>query len=639
VAKYGTFKYGDGTKYGAGEQTANLRWGFIVAWDGYYGWGNEANRMVGLTVRRGRPNLLRGNGKGFEPFHPGTFTATLDNEDGRYDPFNTSSPLYPNVTPGKFCRLVVYDETLDAQYSLMHGIVKDIQPIRQGSVERVRIVVEDGLDWLSTKWVYYGLTQNVAKGFAPAQILSRVEWPTAHWGSSITNDPALQDYWWAWNQNAHEALQEWSTGEAAVAFHSRDGDLVWRPKLYPYHRSLTLDQSDILDEIGRPQPWEAIINNVRTEVRTKKVDAGPYTLWSLSDTITLDNGETFYVEPMFKYEEWTPCGGAVTFTHTVNAQADGGGADLTSNCPLWFDAHIGEGARLSVTNNSGSNGHIIALYASGQAIYPPHVDTIISEDVPSQGAYGERTLVMDSRWIEDPAEAQVLTDWLLDELKDPEVLPIIQVEGRSHEQFYPDLWDRIVLNVSELSIADREYRVGEIEHQWLSENGQSVRTTFRLEPYLFYNVTEDVVTFSGMYAYDTLSALADQTTVNVTAQLDEIYDTDDFFDGTTVTIPSTGYYMLNAHFHMTMLGAVTGNNMYVEFYNATTAEIIARGREPMGPHAVFIEEYANLCITYLLTEGDEIQVRAYQNNEPADLNIPGIGIGGRAHLHISKLGE
>ncbi|NVM23894.1 MAG: hypothetical protein HWN68_19210, partial [Desulfobacterales bacterium] len=68
MAKYGTFKYSE-EKYGTEAQDANLRWTFIVAWDGYYGWGNEAERMVDFTVERGRQRMLGRNG--LEPFLPG----------------------------------------------------------------------------------------------------------------------------------------------------------------------------------------------------------------------------------------------------------------------------------------------------------------------------------------------------------------------------------------------------------------------------------------------------------------------------------------------------------------------------------------------------------------------------------------
>ena len=98
MAKFGTFKYAEDV-YGDGRQ-ADIQFGFIVKWDGSYYGDNEANRMVSLNVRRGRPAMLAPGGRGFQPFQPGQAFAVFDNEDGRYDPFNASSPLYPHVTPG-----------------------------------------------------------------------------------------------------------------------------------------------------------------------------------------------------------------------------------------------------------------------------------------------------------------------------------------------------------------------------------------------------------------------------------------------------------------------------------------------------------------------------------------------------------
>jgi hypothetical protein len=41
---------------------------------------------------------------------------------------------------------------------------------------------------------------------------------------------------------------------------------------------------------------------------------------------------------------------------------------------------------------------------------------------------------------------------------------------------------RVDLNLATPGISGY-YRIGKIEHRWLRENGQAVRTTYRLEPY------------------------------------------------------------------------------------------------------------------------------------------------------------
>ena len=547
MALYSTFKYGDGTKYGAGEQTANLRWGFIVAWDGFYGWGNEANRMVDLSVRRGRSSLIAAGGQGFAPFPPGEATVILDNSDGRFDPFNVSSPLYPNVAPGKFVRISIRDEANSANFQIMRGVISDIQPVKRRDTQQVRITIVDGLRWLKDRIIRVGLKQSITKSNPPDTVLNFADWPESEWAKSITIDSDIQTYWWAWNQNAYEALREWNTAESAVSFHSRDGMFVWRPRDYEHLRSTTLNQADLLDDIARPQPWEIVRNNVRVNVQTKILDPINDVIWRQRDTPAIAAGETFYVEPIFKYQEWQPCGAGIGFQFTVNTQADGGGADLSADCKLVFLAAIGEGARLWLTNNSGTDGFITLFTATGDVIYPPNVDWRESDDEASQASFGPRTLAINSRWIESSVDAQSMGDWILSELKDPSVQPIVQLEDQPTLQFTPDLWDRIILNAATLGISSRQYRVGQIAHQTTSQSCQGVLTTLRLEPYL--QEGEETMSYRGVQVFTTGETITNNTATDV-EWTNEDHDITAWHSAGTnperVTVPAhfDGYYAL-----------------------------------------------------------------------------------------------
>ena len=91
-AKYGSFKYGI-------TDNPNVGWRFLVKWDDQF-WTPEANRVLDLVITRGRDNMMSGD-KLLEPMKPGEAVFMLDNHDGRYDPFNTSSPLYNLIGPNK----------------------------------------------------------------------------------------------------------------------------------------------------------------------------------------------------------------------------------------------------------------------------------------------------------------------------------------------------------------------------------------------------------------------------------------------------------------------------------------------------------------------------------------------------------
>lgn len=612
--KYGTFKYGDGTKYGT--QTANLRWGLAIAWDGQYGWGDDAEKLVSLTVRRGRRNLIAGGGKGLQAFPPGEATVVLDNEDGRYDPFNTSSPLYGYIGPGKFARLKVADIDAGGSYEIMRGVVKDIQPVLQGGKQRVRITMIDGLQWLKDRMINTSLSENKVKSWPPGVVLTRADWPSDNleWSSAITAVTDVQSYWWSWGKNAYDILGEWSDSIAAAWFHSRDGDLKWRPRTYEYLRNTIIHQEEILEDIGRPQPWEVVRNIVRATVQTKLVDpdgAGPYVLWEMSDVLLIEDGETVYIESLFRYRDWSPAGTNLTYNLQVNTQADGGGADITAQCD-YRSSTISEGILRWVTNNSGGNGYIIVFRSTGDPIYAPYVEVREASDAASKALYGPRTLSIGSPWIEGSSAAQGMIDWLLSELKDPGVYPIIQIENRSAKQFIPDLYDSVVLHADKIGISHEQFRVGAIEHQTIGESCQRVRTTFYLEPYMRDGDPED---YFGcrVYAYgDITIGTGVPTALSWSA---ETHDTDALHSTVSntsrITIPAggDGYYKIYAQVKWEDNSAAGYREIRILKNGAT---YLSYSRHDAAP--VTNNLYQRIGDTHYLEAGDYLRVVVYQNS-------------------------
>ena len=113
MAKYGDFVYGSGTKYGTGDPvataalTGKIAWIFQVDWnnDGILDGVNEAANMKDLpSFYRGRSYYISSGGDGFEAFQEGRVSIVLENTSRRYDPWYTSSPLYPNVVPSRKCQ-------------------------------------------------------------------------------------------------------------------------------------------------------------------------------------------------------------------------------------------------------------------------------------------------------------------------------------------------------------------------------------------------------------------------------------------------------------------------------------------------------------------------------------------------------
>lgn len=88
-----------------------------VDWDGDDDFGDtgedvSADTLYPVVTRRGRASAT-------DSFAAGMGMFSLRNDDGRYTPFYASSPLYPNVLPGRTCQLQVsYDSVT---YDLFKG--------------------------------------------------------------------------------------------------------------------------------------------------------------------------------------------------------------------------------------------------------------------------------------------------------------------------------------------------------------------------------------------------------------------------------------------------------------------------------------------------------------------------------------
>ncbi len=105
----------------------SLAWHFNFNWNGDGStMVDEASRVIDMHSKRGRDAYLRvdgdGNGIGYERVQPGTCSVVVLNTDGRFDPYNTSSPLYPYILPGRLAQIVIGGEYSGKGASVTKGI-------------------------------------------------------------------------------------------------------------------------------------------------------------------------------------------------------------------------------------------------------------------------------------------------------------------------------------------------------------------------------------------------------------------------------------------------------------------------------------------------------------------------------------
>jgi hypothetical protein len=137
--------------------------------------------MVDYRLYRGRKQFIKSNGDGLQSVEPGMLQIKLDNYDGIYDPYNTSSVLYPHVEPGRFINVRT---TTDSTHVLLHMDGDNNGTVFTDLSEKV--------------WTAAGnaVTSTTMKKFGTASLM--VPDSTAYIWTPAHDDFWLQDKDWTW---------------------------------------------------------------------------------------------------------------------------------------------------------------------------------------------------------------------------------------------------------------------------------------------------------------------------------------------------------------------------------------------------------------------------------------------------------
>jgi hypothetical protein len=181
---------------------------------------NVSDRVVSLSVSRGRQDAL-------EPVRSGQASVTLRNLDGALDPLNEDSPLFPGVEPAR--SLNIYADNIQ----VFAGIVEDIAlGFTPGGDAEVQLTASDGLSVLAlAEFPPAGLA--VGEEDSGQRITDVLDSDTRFWtaGRDIaTGDSTLAAG--TATGNVVEYLNTVARSEGGVVFVGRDGDLVFRNRLF-----------------------------------------------------------------------------------------------------------------------------------------------------------------------------------------------------------------------------------------------------------------------------------------------------------------------------------------------------------------------------------------------------------------------
>ncbi len=479
MARYGTFKYSQ-QKYGASDLDT-LLWALEVDWDGddVFDGSNEAGRMVNMQTERGNDYFLSSDGNGFDPMGIGNAIITLDNHDGRYDPYNTSSPLYGYLEPGKKIRLSVKNGSTGTLYRVFSGILQDIQPM--GRRDTVDLIMEDCWRWLADRDANTVLYQNICADDAISHILDSVAWP-AIWGSALETGPDTIPYWWGTGKNAKNEIEDIANSGLGKVFVAADGKLKYYSRQKSDSPVMVLTEDILGKDITIPQPWEFRRNIIKVQTHPRVLQSSQV-IWTLRETPLIIAGEIITLWATYTYDGVdvpatnivTP---ASTTDYTANDQQDGSGSDYTAYITVTITKYSNI-SKIIYRNNSAANVYLTFAQLRGMPINAPDTSIIVEES--SGSTTYPKTLEIDLPWQQNYNTGYDLAVYLADFLGESQPFPTIFVRGRPEIQFGLDLYDKITLRLNTLGI-DKNFRIGKIKHTALSDNAQDILTEFKLFP-------------------------------------------------------------------------------------------------------------------------------------------------------------
>ncbi|MBI5964943.1 MAG: hypothetical protein HY863_15800 [Chloroflexi bacterium] len=480
---YGEFKYGK-QKYGA-TVLDSPRFALEIDWDnnGLFDGSNEARYLHALTVTRGRPYYIKKDGTGFERLNVGKLTGIFNNEDGRFNVENISSPYYPYIPIGKEMRLRVRTPS-DQRLAVFAGIVDDLVPDSQ-LAGKASISADDGVRLLKQE-SSVAVQTNIRTDEAIPLMLEKIGWPS-RWGSDLDIGADVRNYWWLDRGSVLEAIHDLADSELGAVWMGADGKLKFRSRYTSVPVVASLTEADfLLGTIETPRPWEMVRNALRVNVYPTVLETA-VEVWKWQEIPFIAAGASRTVFASFTYN-----GGNVpveslvapvaTTDYTANSASDGSGTNLTANFSVTVLDQFSGTAKLSIANNGGTGGYPTLTRLRANAITVPNQTFVEAQDNNSILRYQRRTFEMAIRWFQSSAVAQGLTDFMVSFLSTPRLFVKAIIRGNPDLQFGIDLGEAVDLYLPDKGI-DGVYRLAWLQHKNIDRGLRVFDTTMLFEPF------------------------------------------------------------------------------------------------------------------------------------------------------------
>lgn len=476
--KFGTFKFGPTVH-------SNSRYGVEVDWRGagLFDGSNEGVNLQDMTIERGRKYTISAAGDSFEVEDTGRFSVTLLDEDRRYDPYNTASPLFGQLTGGKYFRSTVRTPS-DVIYSLMAGTLDEPVSYMQGVMPMARFEGTDGWGFLRNQnnSVTVPLQENIYAEQAMAKVLGEANWPGL-WGTDLSEGVDQRPYFWVDARSPAQVIHELAHNELGTVCMAANGQLRFRSRLNQESEVVVLGDVDVIN-VQKMSPSEVIRNVIRVQ-SSPRTEEATQVVWEIPGRLEVGAGETIDdVFAEFKFNNETvpvkdPITPVMTTDFNATAAEDGTGTDYTGNFTVSMYAYSTTG-QLSITNNGGSAAWIY-VRVRGNPIARADNVSFGYRDAASIKQFGPRpfTLSID----QNVNVARQYRDVLSTYLTAAKNYLIVDLMPEPDVQFAADLGQIIRARLDNYGI-DQAYRVIRITHKFHDRAGIVMMTRWWLEPYI-----------------------------------------------------------------------------------------------------------------------------------------------------------
>lgn len=318
--------------------------------DGDFGDSGEdvsADVQYPVTTKRGRQEVV-------DVFQAGTAAFSLRNGDGTYTPLYASSPLYPNVLPGRVCQLQVTYNAVT--YDLFKGRCSPssgrFAPDGQMNFEAI-----DAFEQLRLGLTNTALQQSKRVDQLITAILDDISWPAGDrdLGTGLETLTVFTNH----NRLPLNALQLAATQDPGAAlFMSRAGKVVYQNRQYRSLRPVYATLAGTFDDIDQRIRLEDMADYVRATYPRYSTDAAVSAVFTLNTPRWLQPGTgsfdfdinasgvaaaSAYVTPLVAVTDFA-----------ANSALDGGGTSKTAQVSLSVSASSSGGGTISYTNLDSS---------------------------------------------------------------------------------------------------------------------------------------------------------------------------------------------------------------------------------------------------------------------------------------------